>query len=96
MANVAPRLLGELAAAIAAERPRAEVAALQSRIDELAGIFDQGDWLSGLKCALGVLGWAVGDPSPPVAPQAGAGRATIEAILADPGLARWLTTGPGR
>ena len=56
MANFAPRLLQALAAAIRDERPRSEILALQATIGELATVFDQGDWLSGLKVTLRVPG----------------------------------------
>ncbi len=96
MANVAPRLLGALSAAVIGERPRAEILELQAQVDELAGIFDQGDWLAGLKCTLGVLGWSVGEPSLPIAPYDEAGRRAVEALLSRPSLAGWLTRGPSR
>jgi 4-hydroxy-tetrahydrodipicolinate synthase len=96
MANVAPRLLGELTRAVADERPRPVVHALQSCVDELAGIFDQADWLAGLKASLQALGWAVGDPSRPIAPYTGPQRAAVATILSSPELAGRLTAGPGR
>ncbi len=96
MANVAPRLLGALSAAVAGERPRAEILDLQAQVDELAGIFDQGDWLAGLKCTLSALGWAVGEPSLPIAPYDEAGRGAVERLLSRPALAGWLTRRPGR
>jgi 4-hydroxy-tetrahydrodipicolinate synthase len=94
MANVAPRLLGALSSAVAEERPRAEVLELQARVDELAAIFDQADWLAGLKCALQVLGWDVGDPSLPIAPYDAAQRRAVQDVLARPSLAGWITRRP--
>ena len=91
MANIAPRLLQALVDAIRDERPRAEALAIQAAIADLAAIFDQGDWLAGLKCTLGVLGWAVGEPSRPIPPYDAAGREAVARIVAEPSLRRWLT-----
>ena len=81
MANLAPRLLGELATAIRVDRPRAETLALQAAVDDLAAVFVQGDWLAALKASLDALGWAVGDPSRPMPPCDAAQREAIERIL---------------
>jgi dihydrodipicolinate synthase/N-acetylneuraminate lyase len=91
MANFAPRLLRELAAAIRQERPRAECLALQASISQLAGVFDGGNWLAGLKSTLRTMGWAVGDPSPPIPASDAAHREAIERVLHAPGVDRWLT-----
>ena len=94
MANFAPRLLQELAAAIAEQRPRADALGLQAEVNDLAAVFAQGEWLAGLKYALRALGWDVGDPSRPIpscdAPQ----RQVIDRILAATD-ERWLTRRAG-
>jgi 4-hydroxy-tetrahydrodipicolinate synthase len=94
IANIAPRLLGALATAIREERPRGESLALQASISELAGVFEQGYWLAGLKCALTTLGWDVGEPSRPIPPYDASQRAAVEAIMGTPGLRSWLTRAP--
>jgi dihydrodipicolinate synthase/N-acetylneuraminate lyase len=94
MANFAPRLLQALAASIRDDGPRAETRVLQATIGELAAVFDQGDWLAGLKTTLQVSGWNVGDPSPPIPPHDAAQRLVIEGILSRPEIARWLTMAP--
>ena len=94
MANFAPRLLQALAASIRDERPRAESLALQATIGELAAVFDQGDWLSGLKVTLQLLGWNVGEPSPPIASYDAAQRRVVQGIVSSPALVPWLTTPP--
>lgn len=94
MANFAPRLLRALQASIRDERPRAETLALQSTIGELAAVFEQGDWLSGLKATLRAAGWNVGEPNPPLLPYDAAQLAAVDGILSAPGTARWLTTAP--
>jgi dihydrodipicolinate synthase/N-acetylneuraminate lyase len=93
MSNLAPRLLRALQTAIRDDRPRAEGLALEAAIEELARVFTVGDWLAGLKGTLEALGWAVGDPSPPMPPAEPRHRAEIERILAttDDG---WLTRRP--
>ena len=68
MANFAPRLLQALAASIRDEDPRVETLALQATIDALAAVFDQGEWLAGLKSTLQAPGWNVGEPSLPIPP----------------------------
>ncbi|HET7029122.1 MAG TPA: dihydrodipicolinate synthase family protein [Candidatus Limnocylindrales bacterium] len=90
VANLAPRLLRALAEALRAERPRAEVLALQATISDLAGVFAQGEWLAGLKGTLQILGWPVGDPGRPIPPLDPDGRAAVGRILATPAIARWL------
>jgi 4-hydroxy-tetrahydrodipicolinate synthase len=92
LANFAPRLLQALAASIRDERPRAETLALQATVGALAAVFDQGDWLSGLKVTLQALGWSVGEPSPPIPPYDAAQRMVVEGIVSTPELVRWLTT----
>jgi dihydrodipicolinate synthase/N-acetylneuraminate lyase len=94
LANFAPRLLQALATAIRDEHPRAEALALQATIGELAAVFDQGDWLAGLKCALRTVGWKVGEPSPPIPPYDAAQRRAVERVVTTPGLADWLTAPP--
>ncbi len=94
MANFAPRLLQALAASIRDERPRAESLALQATIGELAAVFDQGDWLSGLKVTLQALGWNVGEPSPPITSYDAAQRRVVEGIVSKPEMVPWLTTAP--
>lgn len=94
MANFAPRLLQELAAAIREERPRAEILAFQATIGELASVFDQGDWLAGLKVTLQALGWDVGDPSSPIGRYDAAQRLVVEGIVSAPEVASWLTPRP--
>lgn len=94
MANFAPRLLQALAASIRDERPRTETLALQATVGELAAVFDQGDWLSGLKGTLQVLGWNVGEPSPPMPPHDAVQRQVIDGIVSAPEMVRWLTLPP--
>jgi len=91
MANFAPRLLQALAASIQAERPRTETLALQAIVGRLAAVFEQGDWLSGLKVTLQALGWSVGEASPPITPYDAAQRLVVEGIVSAPEMARWLT-----
>ncbi len=90
LANFAPRLVRELSAAIRDGRPRTEILALQSTISEVATVFEQGEWLAGLKSTLEALGWPVGDPGRPIAPCTGAQRAAVEAIVSAPAIRRWL------
>jgi dihydrodipicolinate synthase/N-acetylneuraminate lyase len=92
MANFAPRLLRELAASVAVERPRAEILDLQAVVNELAGVFDVGDWLAGLKCTLRAIGWSVGEPGRPIPPYDVDQRRAVDNIVSLPNLARWLTT----
>jgi 4-hydroxy-tetrahydrodipicolinate synthase len=92
MANFAPRLLQALVASIRDERPRAESLAIQAGIGELAAVFDQGDWLSGLKGTLQALGWDVGEPSPPITSYDATQRLVVEGIVARPETRAWLTT----
>jgi dihydrodipicolinate synthase/N-acetylneuraminate lyase len=91
MANFAPRLLQALDASVRQERPRNETLALQATVRELAAVFDQGDWLSGLKVTLRALGWSVGDPSRPLPPYGPAQRLVVDGILSRPGIPAWLT-----
>jgi 4-hydroxy-tetrahydrodipicolinate synthase len=95
MGNFAPRLLRALAASIRDERPRRETMALQATIGELAAVFDQGDWLAGLKSTLQATGWNVGEPSPPIESYDEAQRLVVEETVSKPEIARWLTTAPG-
>ena len=95
MGNVAPRLLQDLAAAVRHERPRPEIFALQARVNEVAAVFEQGDWLAGLKATLQALGWDVGDPSAPIAPYDAGQRRIVRQIVETPELRPWLTVGPG-
>lgn len=92
MANFAPRLLQALATSIHDERPRTETLALQATVGDLAAVFDQGDWLAGLKCALQGLGWNVGEPSPPIPPYDATQRSAVAGIVSASGMAGWLTT----
>lgn len=94
MANFAPRLLQDLAASVREDRSRAETLALQATVGELAAVFDQGDWLAGLKATLQACGWDVGEPSLPMPPCDPEQRRAIDRILAAPGIRRWLTTHP--
>jgi 4-hydroxy-tetrahydrodipicolinate synthase len=91
MANFAPRLLQALAASIHDERPRSETHALQTTIGELAAVFEQGDWLSGLKVTLQALGWNVGEPSPPITSLDAAQRRIVERVVSTPEIVPWLT-----
>jgi dihydrodipicolinate synthase/N-acetylneuraminate lyase len=91
MGNFAPRLLRALVASVRDDRPRAESFALQAAISRVARVFDQAYWLSGLKATLQELGWAVGDPSPPIAPYDAGQRAAVRAIVTGPDAA-WLTS----
>jgi 4-hydroxy-tetrahydrodipicolinate synthase len=94
LANFAPRLLQALAGSIRDEGPRLETLALQATIDELAVVFDQGDWLAGLKSTLQAAGWNVGDPSLPIPPYDAAQRLVVEDIVSSPKMVRWLTMAP--
>lgn len=94
LANFAPALLQALAASIRDERPRAETLALQATVGELAAVFDQADWLAGLKATLQALGWNVGDPSPPILPYDAAQRLVVDGIVSRPEMGPWLTTPP--
>ena len=95
MANFAPRLLQGLAASVRDERPRREILALQARVGELAAVFEQGDWLAGLKATLQALGWRVGEPGAPIPPYDDEQRRVVHEIVATPELRPWLTVGPG-
>lgn len=95
MANFAPRLLRELASAVAGDRPRAEILELQAVVNELAGVFDIGDWLAGLKATLQAVGWSVGDPGRPIPPYDVDQRRAVASIVSQPAVARWLTTPAG-
>lgn len=94
MANLAPRLLRRLAAAIEEDRPRSEILALQRTVTELAAVFELGDWLAGLKCALQAVGWNVGQPSRPNVPCDAGQREVIGGIVSAPTVQPWLTRGP--
>jgi dihydrodipicolinate synthase/N-acetylneuraminate lyase len=94
LANFAPRLLQALAGSIRDEGPRAETRALQVTIDELSAVFDQGEWVAGLKSTLQASGWNVGHPSPPIPPYDDAQRRVVEGIVSSPEIVRWLTTAP--
>ncbi|HEY7968410.1 MAG TPA: dihydrodipicolinate synthase family protein [Candidatus Limnocylindrales bacterium] len=94
MANFAPRLLRGVADSVRADGSRAETLALQATVGELAAVFDQGDWLAGLKATLQACGWDVGEPSLPMPPCDADERRAIDRILAAPGIRRWLTTRP--
>lgn len=91
IANFAPRLLQALVGSIRDEASRVETLALQATIDALAEVFEQGEWLAGLKGTLQATGWAVGDPSPPIPPYDAAQRRVIEGIVSRPEIAGWLT-----
>ena len=95
MGNFAPRLLQELAASVREERPRQEILALQARVGELAAVFEQGDWLAGLKATLQALGWEVGEPGAPIPPYDAGQRRVVGEIVATPELRPWLTLAPG-
>ena len=77
------------------DRPRREILALQARVGELAAVFDQGDWLAGLKATLQALGWDVGEPSAPIPPYDAEQRRVVREIVATPELRPWLTVAPG-
>jgi 4-hydroxy-tetrahydrodipicolinate synthase len=94
MANFSPRLLRGLAAAVGEERPRSEILALQARVSELAAVFDQGDWLAGLKCTMQAAGWPVGEPGLPIAPYDADQRRIVRDLVAAPDLRRWITMPP--
>ena len=94
MGNFAPRLLRALAASIRDERPRRETLALQATISALASVFDQGDWLAGLKSTLQAAGWDVGEPGLPIEPYDADRRRVVDGIVREPGIRRWLTMAP--
>lgn len=91
LSNIAPRLVRALSAAAADPGQRARAHELQHETTDLARLFDQGYWLCALHVAMAELGWAVGDPRPPLVPPDEAQRAAVRAILAatDP---RWLAS----
>ena len=95
LANFAPRLLQELSVSVRDERPRRETLALQAWVGELAGVFEQGEWLAGLKATLQALGWDVGEPSAPIPPCDAGQRQVVREIVATPELRPWLTVRPG-
>ncbi len=95
MANFAPRLLRDLMASVREERPRPEILARQARVDELAAVFELGNWLAGLKATLQALGWEVGEPGAPIPPYDAAQRRVVREIVAAPELRPWLTLAPG-
>ena len=86
LANFAPRLLRDLAASVRDERPRREILALQARVGELGAVFEQGDWLAGLKATLQALGWDVGEPGAPIPPYDAEQRRVVREIVAAPEL----------
>ena len=81
LANIAPRLLQRLQDLIRGRGTHAEVVATQEQVNDLAGIFDQGYWLSALKAALDACGFEVGDPARPLEPCTTEQRETISALL---------------
>jgi 4-hydroxy-tetrahydrodipicolinate synthase len=91
VANFAPRLLQALSASVEGEQPRGETHALQATIGELAGVFEEGDWLAGLKATLQALGWNVGEPSATIPPYTASQRQVVDRIISSPDVARWLT-----
>src|SRR5450759_2900987 len=65
LANITPKLLQELASAVAAgDRPAAMQA--QRRVTEVARLFDEGYWLSALKVAIAILGFGSGRAARPL------------------------------
>ena len=84
MGNFAPRLLRELAASVHEERPRQEILALEARVNALAAVFEQGDWLAGLKATLQALGWEVGEPGAPIPPYGAEQRRVVREIVSAP------------
>ena len=94
MANFAPRLLQDVAASVRAEGSRADTLALQAAIGELAAVFDQGEWLAGLKATLQACGWDVGEPSLPMPPCDTDQRHVIDGIVGRPAIRSWLTMHP--
>ena len=91
-----PRLLRDLATSVRDERPRREILALQARVGELGAVFEQGDWLAGLKATLQTLGWDVGEPGAPIPPYDAEQRRVVREIVAAPELRPWLTIGARR
>jgi 4-hydroxy-tetrahydrodipicolinate synthase len=81
LANIAPRLLQRLQDLIRGRGTHAEIVATQEQVSDLAGVFDQGYWLSALKAALGACGFEVGDPARPLEPCTTEQRETITALL---------------
>ena len=76
------------------ERPRREILELQARVGELGAVFEQGDWLAGLKATLQTLGWDVGEPGAPIPPYDAEQRRVVREIVAAPELRPWLPS-PG-
>ena len=87
MANFAPRLLQGVAASVEEARPRSHTLALQATVGELAAVFDQGDWLAGLKATLQTCGWDVGEPGLPMPPCDADQRRAIDRSSPRPGSA---------
>ena len=57
-------------------------------------MFEQGDWLAGLKATLQAVGWDVGEPGAPIPPYDAGQRRVVREIVATRELRPWLTSGP--
>ncbi len=65
LANIAPKLLQQVASAVASG-DRAAALRAQRRITEIARLFDEGYWLSALKVAVAILGFGSGRAARPL------------------------------
>jgi 4-hydroxy-tetrahydrodipicolinate synthase len=80
LANVAPALLVALREA-AEKGDAATCARLQTDVEDLVSLYEQGHWLPALKAAVAMLGIGTGRPPAPLAPPTETQRRAIEAVL---------------
>lgn len=85
VANMAPGPSGELYQAYSAGRS-SEAGRLQQQIGPVHNDIVGGIGVPGVKVALDLLGYAGGDPRPPIRPLSGKGREHVEDVLARNGL----------
>jgi 4-hydroxy-tetrahydrodipicolinate synthase len=80
LANVAPALLVALREA-AGKGDAPTCARLQTAVEDLVSLYEQGHWLPALKAAVAALGIGTGQPPAPLAPPGEAQRQAILAVL---------------
>jgi 4-hydroxy-tetrahydrodipicolinate synthase len=80
LANIAPALLVALREA-AGKGDAPTCARLQTTIEDLVSLYEQGHWLPALKAAVAELGFGTGRPPAPLAPPGEAQRQAIVAVL---------------
>jgi len=80
LANIAPALLVALREA-AGKADAPTCARLQTAVEDLASLYEQGHWLPALKAALAMLGIGTGLPPAPLAPPGEGQRQAIAAVL---------------